>query len=127
MSKTAIILGASGLTGGILVQHLISDDRYAAIKLFGRSKIDLNHEKVQQFTGNLFNLDDFAVHFTGDEVYCCIGTTKKKTPDEKQYRKIDFGIPVAAAELCKTNAIETIAVISSIGANEKRIIVQKIN
>ena len=45
--------------------------------------------------------------------------TKKKTPNEEQYRKIDFGIPVAAAELCKQNGINTLVIISSVGANEK--------
>jgi hypothetical protein len=40
-----------------------------------------------------------------DEVFCCIGTTKSKTPDEDTYRKIDYGIPVAAAKLAAENKI----------------------
>ncbi len=119
MSKTAIILGASGLTGGILLRKLIEDDRYSCIKLFGRSQLNINHKKVQHFVGDLLHLDKFSDDFHGDEVYCCIGTTRKKTPREEQYREIDFGIPVAAAQLCKRNKIKTIAVISSVGANEK--------
>lgn len=119
MLKTAIILGASGLTGSLLLQQLLEDDRYDCIKLFGRSKIDVDHKKVQQFNGDLLRLETFTEDFKGDEVYCCIGTTKKKTPNEEQYRKIDFGIPVAAAELCKQNGINTLVIISSVGANEK--------
>ena len=49
-----------------------------------------------------------------DEVYVCVGTTNNKTPNKKLYRAIDFGIPVTAAQLCRENGIEKIAVISSL-------------
>ena len=119
MSKTAIILGASGLTGGLLLEKLLKDDRYATIKLFSRTKLGLNHTKIVEFEADLLKLEQFAESFVADEVYCCIGTTKKKTPKEEDYFKIDFGIPVAAAKLCKMNQIVTFQVISSMGANSK--------
>lgn len=119
MSKTAIILGASGLTGSLLLDKLLKDDRYGKIKLFTRKSIGLNHPKIEEFIVDLLELQKAKPDFKGDEVYCCIGTTKKKTPDQEQYYKIDFGIPVAAAKLCKTNEIDTFLVISSMGANVK--------
>jgi uncharacterized protein YbjT (DUF2867 family) len=119
MKKTAIILGASGLTGNILLHKLIKDDKYQSIKLFSRSKIEGLPDKVSQFIGNLFNLEMFEQDFTGDEVYCCIGTTSKKTPDKIIYKQIDYGIPVAAAKLSKNNNINTFLVISAMGANVK--------
>jgi uncharacterized protein YbjT (DUF2867 family) len=119
MKKTAIILGASGLTGNILLHKLIEDKRYDSIKLFSRSKIGGLPNKVIQFTGNLLKLEEFKVDFTADEVFCCIGTTAKKTPNKKRYRQIDFGIPVTAAKLTKENNIEKFIVISAIGANKK--------
>jgi uncharacterized protein YbjT (DUF2867 family) len=119
MKKTAIILGASGLTGGILLQKLIEDDRYEHIKLFSRSKIEGVHNKASQYIGDLLKLEEFEADFTADEVYCCIGTTTKKTPDKDLYRQIDYGIPVSAAKLSKINDIRTFLVMSSMGANLK--------
>lgn len=119
MKKTAIILGASGLTGNILLHTLIEDDRYEYIKLFARSKIEGVPSKVTQYIGDLLNLDQFKADFTADEVYCCIGTTTNKTPDKKRYKQIDYGIPVNAARLSKANGIRTFLVISSMGANAK--------
>jgi|TARA_B110000037_G_scaffold29030_1_gene34598 hypothetical protein len=78
MKKTAIILGASGLTGHLLLQKLIDDDRYDHIKLFSRSKIEGLPSKVTQFIGDLLKLEQFKAVFRADEVYCCIGTTTKK-------------------------------------------------
>lgn len=117
MGKTAIILGASGLTGSILLEKLINDKRYGTIKLFSRKKIEGLPLKVQQFVGNILDLENFKAEFTGDEVYCCIGTTTKKTPNKTIYRAIDYGIPVAAAKLSKENGVNTFVVVSAIGAN----------
>ncbi|WP_372756637.1 NAD(P)H-binding protein [Mariniflexile sp.] len=119
MKKTAIILGASGLTGSIILQKLIADDRYKTIKLFSRSKIEGLPNKVTQFIGDLLKLEQFKSDFNADEVYCCIGTTAKKTPNESLYKQIDYGIPVAAAKLSKENNISTFLVISAMGANAK--------
>ena len=117
MKKTAIILGASGLTGSYILQKLIADDRYDHIKLFSRSKIKNQPEKVEQFVGDLLDLSHFKPKFIGDVLFCCIGTTKKKTPEKALYKKIDYGIPVAAAKLAKANNIKTFLVISAVGAN----------
>jgi uncharacterized protein YbjT (DUF2867 family) len=119
MKKTAIILGASGLTGTILLHKLIEDKSYQSIKLFSRSKIEGLPNKVTQFIGDLLELEKFKADFTADEVFCCIGTTAKKTPDKKRYKQIDYGIPVTAAKLAKENNIETFLVISSMGANKR--------
>lgn len=119
MKKTAIILGATGLTGGILLEKLIKDDRYETIKLFSRKKIDGLPLKVIQYTGDILNLETFKKDFTGDEVFCCIGTTAKKTPDKKAYKSIDYGIPVTSAKISKENNISTFLVVSALGANAK--------
>ncbi|WP_054850991.1 NAD(P)H-binding protein [Olleya sp. ITB9] len=119
MKKTAIILGASGLTGGLLLDQLINDERYESIKLFSRSKLEGLPNKVTQYIGDLLELEQFKSDFTGDQVFCCIGTTKAKTPNKDLYKKIDYGIPVSAAKLAKTNGIETFLVISALGANSK--------
>jgi len=118
MKKTAIILGATGLTGGIILNKLIADERYESIKLFSRSKIEGLPSKVTQFIGDLLHLESFKTDFKADEVYCCIGTTSKKTPDKALYKQIDFGIPATAAKLSKENNIPTFLVISAMGANK---------
>ncbi len=119
VDKTAIILGATGLTGGILLQFLLHDDRYISIKVFTRKPLEISHPKLAEFKCDLLKLTEQEEHFTADEVFCCIGTTKAKTPDEERYRAIDFGIPVAAASLCKKNDIPSFLVVSAMGADQK--------
>ncbi|SHJ49664.1 NAD-dependent epimerase/dehydratase family protein [Aquimarina spongiae] len=117
MPKTAIILGATGLTGGILLQLLIEDPRYSKIILFSRKATGISHPKVEEHIVDLLILSDHQDKFIADEVFCCIGTTKAKTPDKNLYHKIDYGIPVSVAQLCKANNIPTYIVVSALGAN----------
>lgn len=120
--KSAIILGATGLTGSLVLEQLLENDSYSKIKLFSRSSCGVEHSKIEEHLGDLFELDQFKDQFIADEVYVCVGTTKKKTPDRAIYRKIDVGIPVNTAKLAKENGIGKIAVVSAIGASVKSLI-----
>ena len=115
--KTAIVLGATGLTGGILLNELLEDPRYGKVLVFSRSPLEVDHPKLEVHMGDLLSLSDFKSDFVADEVFCCIGTTKAKTPDKELYRAIDFGIAVSAARLCRENGIGTYLVMSSLGAD----------
>jgi uncharacterized protein YbjT (DUF2867 family) len=117
--KTAIVLGATGLTGGELLERLLKDSRYGKIRLFSRSATGVKNDKIEEHLVDLLELEKHAEKFTADEVYCCIGTTQAKTPDEETYHKIDYGIPVTAAKLAKKNGIPRFLVISALGADEE--------
>ena len=117
MKKTAIVLGATGLTGGLLLEMLLEDNRYDQVKVFVRKSTGIKHQKLKEFTGYILELEYFKKDFFADEVYCCIGTTAKKTPNKKLYKKIDIGIPASAVRLCKINKIDTFIVMSSLGAD----------
>ncbi len=115
--KTAIILGATGLTGGYLLNILLKDPAYNKVILFSRSSAGFQHDKLEEHLIDLLELEKYKETFVADEVFCCIGTTKSKTPDNETYKKIDLGIPVTAAKLCRQNNIEKFLVISALGAD----------
>ena len=119
MTQTAILLGATGLVGSKLLDNLLNDDAYSTVKVFTRRDIGVTHAKLEQIKLNLFNLENFESQFTGDVVFCCIGTTKAKTPDKTEYKKIDCGIPLDAAKLAGKLDIPKFLVISAMGANHK--------
>ena len=141
MKKKAIILGATGLTGSHLLELLLQDPSYESIKIFTRKKLPIIHPKIEEYVVDLLKLSEHASKFSANVVFCCIGTTKAKTPNKEFYRAIDYGIPVEAAKLCKQNSINSFIVISAIGANpnskvfynrlkgemERDVLAQKIN
>ena len=119
MPKSAIIIGSTWLTGSLILKELLADNRYNHILLFSRNSIGIENPKIEEQIVDVLSLEEVKESFIADEVYCCIGTTKKKTPDRDLYRKIDFGIPASAARIAKGNGIKTFAVISAIGADSK--------
>ncbi|MDX1471767.1 MAG: NAD(P)H-binding protein [Flavobacteriaceae bacterium] len=118
MGKRAIVLGATGLTGGLLIDKLLEDSRYDSILSIGRRTLEKDHYKLEEVILDLMNLEEYSDKFKGDVVFCCVGTTKAKTPDKEIYKKIDKGIPVSAAKLCKQNSIGSLMVISALGADK---------
>ncbi|OWP83271.1 NAD-dependent epimerase/dehydratase family protein [Flavobacterium davisii] len=119
MKKTAIILGATGLTGSYLLDLLLKSEDYEKVKIFTRKSTGKKHPKLEEFIGDILSLEKFSKDFKADEVFCCIGTTKAQTPNKDQYYAIDYGIPVSAAKLSEQNQISTFSVISAIGSNPK--------
>lgn len=118
MGKSAILLGATGVTGRFVLDYLLKDRSYTSVIVYGRTSVGIEHPKLKEFIADLFELKKQKAHFKADVVFCCIGTTKRKTPNEDLYRKIDYGIPVTAAELAKANDIKIFLVMSSLGANK---------
>ncbi|MFI2741539.1 NAD-dependent epimerase/dehydratase family protein [Zhouia sp. PK063] len=116
MNKTAIILGATGLTGNFVLKYLLENEAYERVIIFNRKHVGFTHPKLEEHLIDVLRLEHQKEQFIADEVYCCIGTTRKKTPDKATYRKIDYGIPVSAARLCYENKIPTFLIISALGA-----------
>lgn len=115
--KTAIILGATGLTGGILLKKLLQDNGYSKVIVFTRRSVGFQNAKLEEHIVDLFELEKYAELFKADEVFCCVGSTKAKTPNEEVYKKVDYGIPFSAAKLCKRNDIPKLLIISALGAD----------
>lgn len=115
----AVILGATGLTGGHLLNQLLEDNDFRKVVVLTRSNLELKHPKLEEHLVDLLNMEEQAKLFKADVVFCCVGTTRAKTPDKDLYRRIDYGIPVEAARLAKQQNVNKYIVISAIGANPK--------
>ena len=114
-----ILLGASGLIGSKLLKQMLIDPEITRIVLFVRKSLAIQHEKIEQHIIYFDAMNDFAQYFNGDALVCALGTTRSKTPNQIDYRKIDLGYTMEAANLAKTKGVKQIHLISSMGANPK--------
>tara|TARA_Y100000590_G_scaffold378984_1_gene446340 strand:- start:444 stop:1097 length:654 start_codon:yes stop_codon:yes gene_type:complete len=117
--KTALLFGSSGLVGGHLLQELLTSNNYKKIKLFIRSNLNINDQKVEIINVDFKNLDKNRNDINGDDCFFCIGTTNKNTPDKNEYRRVEFNIPVDIANIAKSNSIKSFIYVSSGYANPK--------
>jgi uncharacterized protein YbjT (DUF2867 family) len=114
--RTALILGASGLTGQVLAQLLLADDLYSLVTIYVRKQIAISHPRLQQQIVNYERLDT-AVQ--ADDVFCCLGTTIKKAGTQLAFRQVDLVYPQKVAELQRAAGSSRFLLISAVGANEQ--------
>jgi uncharacterized protein YbjT (DUF2867 family) len=117
---TAVIIGASGLTGNLVLEELLKDEDFKTVRVLVRRNINIIHPKLEQQIVNFNNVDDYTKKFgQGDVIFCCIGTTQKKVKGDKDlYKQIDYDIPVNAAAIGIAKGFKKFLIVSAIGANE---------
>lgn len=119
MTNRAILIGATGLIGGHLLDLLLEGDAYDEVLVIGRHSTERKHPKLKEKIGDLLSEDFFNEPLKGEHIFCCVGTTQSKTPDLTVYKQIDYGIPVRAAQAGVKGGMQKFLVVSSIGANPK--------
>lgn len=116
-NKTAVIIGASGLIGQELVLQLLQDERYTKINALVRRPLNVDHDKLEQIR---YDFDwPNADLVMGDELFCCLGTTIKTAGSQTAFRKVDYDYVLETAKMAQGNGTKKMAVISSMGADEK--------
>ncbi len=117
--KTAVIFGATGLTGSLVLKKLIRDERYEKIKVFTRSEPEIKSDKMEVIKTDLENLEQYSDEIAGDDVFCCLGTTIKKAGSKENFKKVDLDWPALIAKIASKNKVPNFLMISSIGADPK--------
>lgn len=116
--RRVLLVGATGLTGSYLLNYLLNDSRINEVIVLARKERMQTHTKLKWRVVNLLEPSTWQSYLENiQDVYCCIGTTAKKSPNNKVYESIDLGIPVALAEACQNNGVEAFAVISAMAAD----------
>ena len=117
MANKAIIAGASGLIGSKLLDILLHQPEYDEVLILVRKGLPLQDKKLTQLVTDFDRLDEYADSITGHAIFCCLGSTRKKTPDLNEYRKIDHDYPLHLTQLANKNGVEQYHLVSAIGAD----------
>jgi uncharacterized protein YbjT (DUF2867 family) len=115
--KIALVFGSTGLTGRELTNLLLIDDHYEKIKVFVRKSTGINHPKLIEIIDKLEDPEKIAHEISGDDLFCCLGTTMKKAGSRKAFEWVDLELPARIAAIGSKNSIRKYLVVSSLGAN----------
>lgn len=115
--KTALLFGASGFIGSMLLEELLNSPEYLLITAVVRRPLPVSHPKLKTLIGDYNSLPLFRSELKADDVFIALGTTKKNTPDEKLYYQVDHDYPVLAAKLAKENGATNVLLVSAVGPN----------
>ena len=118
-SRSALLVGATGLVGGHVLQLLLDDETYAEVVVLVRKPSFNPHPKLREHIIDFGHLDRHASIIKADDVFCCLGTTIKVAGSQEAFRKVDFTYPVQIAALALKNGAKQFLVVTSVGANSQ--------
>ena len=118
-SRTALIVGATGLVGGHCLEHLLSEDAYERVVVLGRRTTGLDHPKLEEVITDFEQLADVRDRIRGDDVYLCLGTTRAKAGSRNRFRQVDYGYPLMVATAAQLNGARQLLLVSSVGASPR--------
>ena len=115
--KTALVIGATGLTGSFLLNFLLEDARFSKIKVFTRRKTGISDNKLEEYLIDFDNPETVCDILKGDVLFSTLGTTIRKAGSKEAQYMIDCTYQYKIAEICARNNTGTYVLLSSAGAN----------
>ncbi|HEX2206180.1 MAG TPA: NAD(P)H-binding protein [Longimicrobium sp.] len=116
-SASALLLGATGLVGGHVLDLLLDDPAYGRVVVLGRRPVDRSHPKLVQQLADLGRLDEHAALFAVDDVFCCLGTTIRAAGSREAFRRVDHDYVVDSARLAAAAGARRYLLVTAAGAD----------
>ena len=122
MGKTALLVGATGLVGGFVLEQLLEDAYYDSVVVLSRKSLQLQHTKLKEVLVNFDQLENYTNDIKADVVFCCLGTTIKAAGSQEAFKKVDYEYPLRVAEIAKQNGASAFLIVTALGAAKSSII-----
>lgn len=117
--RTALLVGASGLTGRYCLRFLLESDLYDKVTTLLRKPLPREHEKLQQHVIDFDKLEKYSHLITANDIFCCLGTTMSQAGSKDTFYRVDCTYPYEIAKLAAENGSERFLIVTAIGANSK--------
>lgn len=115
--RRIMLLGASGLIGGAVMQQAMtrSDARLIAL---GRRETPLPPgARMEMVVADTLGWGDAIAAVAPQSAICALGSTWAKSGrNEATFRAVDHDLVLAVAQTCKDNGVENFVLVSSVGA-----------
>jgi uncharacterized protein YbjT (DUF2867 family) len=113
--KTALLIGATGLTGGHLLEQLLAHPAYDQVIALVRRPMGILHPKLKESIIDFDAPDPALIH--GDDLFCAMGTTLAKAGSKEAQYKIDCTYPASIGQIARNNGVKRYLLVSSVGAD----------
>ena len=103
--KTAIIIGATGLVGGALLDQLLDDPAYSSVVIFVRRSTEKQHPKLVEHVIDFAEPDSWKDLVKGDVLFSALGTTRKQAGSVAAQRIVDYDYQFQFAKIAAANGV----------------------
>ena len=113
----AILIGATGLVGNLILKELISDNDFSEVRIFVRKPTGMINPKLKEIVTPMTDINTLSSEIQGDVLFNALGTTIKKAGSQEEQQRIDRDLPIAFAKIASENGVKIMLNVSSVGAN----------
>ena len=117
-TRTALVAGASGLVGGLLLDMLLESPLYRGVCSLGRRPVPKQPPRLTQRTVDFARLEGEALP-ASEDAFCCLGTTIKKAGSQEAFRAVDHDAVLAFAKAARKAGARRFLVVTALGANAR--------
>ena len=111
-----LLLGATGLVGGHVLERLLADARVSRVLAPVRRPLP-HHARLEAPVADLAHWPETVGDASIDAVICAFGTTLARAGTKSEFRRVDHGLPLAAARWARERGARRLALTSSAGAD----------
>lgn len=117
--RTVLLLGATGLVGGYLLNGLLNAEFCGRVITLTRSVVDPAgaSAKLDARLVDFERPETWRDQVAADVVLCAMGTTMKKAGSRKAFRRVDFDYPLIAAQAARRQGCRHFLLVSAMGAD----------
>ena len=118
--KTAIVIGATGVTGKPLTEFLLNSSHYQQVIVFSRRPFALPGiatDKLVNHVVDFDQLENWKDKIHGDDLFSALGTTRKQAGSQAAQYKVDFEYQATVIKAAAANGVDRLFLVSSSGAN----------
>jgi uncharacterized protein YbjT (DUF2867 family) len=118
-TRVALLAGASGLTGGYVLDNLLAAPDFARVIAVTRRPLVREHGHL---ANRIVQFDRLQAQLQGvscDVALCCLGTTIRTAGSRENFRQVDVDYVVAFARAALAARAQRFVVMSSVGADPR--------
>lgn len=115
--KIALLAGASGLVGSLLLDELLATSEYSRVYALSRRPLHREHPRL---ANRVVRFEQLAAELKGlaaDDAFCCLGTTIAKAGSKTEFRRVDVDLVLGFARVAHAAKVARFVVVTSVGAD----------
>ncbi len=118
-SKVVLLAGASGLTGGHVLEALLGAADFSRVIAVTRRPLAREHPRLANRIVQFERLETQLQGVACDVALCCLGTTIARAGSRESFREVDVDYVVAFARAALAARAQRLVVMSSVGADSR--------
>lgn len=115
--KVALLAGASGLTGSLALEAMLTAPDFSRVVAVTRRPLGRENLRLANRIVQFERLEAQLQGVSGDVALCCLGTTRARAGSPERFRAVDFGYTLAFARAALAAGAQRFVVVTSVGAD----------